>query len=504
MGAVYEAVQEDLGRRVALKILTTATSHDALTRFRQEAEAAARLGHPHIVQVSDFQIRVGEPPFLVMELLEGRSLADVIADGPLPWRRAGRIGLQVLAALVAAHEAKIVHRDIKPDNVFLVRSLAVPDMVKVLDFGVAKLLEPSEDGPLTTQGLAIGTPAYMAPEQARTEAVDERTDLYAVGVCLYEAVTGGRLPIEAENLVALRMAIGAAPSVPLRQRAPDVDPRFEVVVERALAKAPKDRFASAREMADALGACLEEQPPETLDAPPLDDTARAEPPVTARLGADVTCPVEATARVPAPAVTPAIVRAAPPRVLRPRAVRTPAPRRQPPRPPSTAPFHLSSRVLVVCALLGGASIGLGFIGFVVQRLAGSHGNTHAARATTPPTPPTPPTATFDVAVRADPRWFGALESKVRTAGFHVSTRTYKEPDTAAEPVVLTLEVSRSGKEALIVLYDYPDSEVGTAGAAAYAARQTGFAADQNGAHVVMVRVTNDRAAAQAILDAIRP
>ena len=254
MGAVYEAVQDDLGRRVAIKVLldlSVAPSAESLARFRIEAEAAARLANPHIVQVSDFQTNAGEPPFLVMELLSGQSLRELFrADGRMPWTRASRIGLQVLAALGAAHDAKIVHRDIKPANIFVVSSAAVADFVKVVDFGIAKLLEPQPGSPVTQAGAIVGTVAYMAPEQARGEAVDERSDLYSVAVCLYEAVAGQR-PIQAAGGY-LRAAVAAADPVPIEQYAPDVDPRFAAILRRAMERDPSRRYQTAGEMADAL------------------------------------------------------------------------------------------------------------------------------------------------------------------------------------------------------------------------------------------------------------
>ncbi|HEY8074079.1 MAG TPA: serine/threonine-protein kinase, partial [Labilithrix sp.] len=253
MGAVYEAVQLDLGRRVALKVLLGAAPADgAFRRFRQEAEAAARLGHAHIAQVTDFQHVPGEPPFLVMELLAGRSLRDVlVAEGRLEWRRSARIGMQLLDALGAAHAARVIHRDVKPENVFVVESRAVQDMIKVLDFGIAKLAEPATpSGPLTAAGAAIGTPAYMAPEQARGDDVDARADLYAVAVVLFEAAAGRR-PIEVDPTMRLAAAIGAPPAR-LEDFVRDVEPRFAAAIARALAKDPRDRFASAAEMASAI------------------------------------------------------------------------------------------------------------------------------------------------------------------------------------------------------------------------------------------------------------
>ncbi|MEO6418406.1 MAG: serine/threonine-protein kinase, partial [Polyangiaceae bacterium] len=189
MGAVYEALQEDLNRRVAVKVLHPhlALDADLVQRFKREAQAAAALGHPNIVHVTDFQVNPGEQPFLVMEYLTGKSFRELMKEETrLPAKRAAFIATQVLSALAAAHEANIVHRDIKPDNIFLSSTSAMKDLVKVLDFGIAKLLKPSDEGPLTMAGTVLGTLSYMAPEQARGEVVDHRADLYALGCIMFE------------------------------------------------------------------------------------------------------------------------------------------------------------------------------------------------------------------------------------------------------------------------------------------------------------------------------
>ena len=194
MGEVYAAHDEKLNRRVAVKLIAKDLARDAdrLQRFRQEAHAASSLNHPNIVVVHDFGELDGRP-FIVTELVEGVTLRERLAEGPLPIPEAIEIALQVTSALAAAHARGLVHRDIKPENVML-----RPDgYVKVLDFGLAKLAR-AEHAPLTgaastglTQpGQTAGTPAYMSPEQARAEPVDARTDVFSVGAVLYEMVTG--------------------------------------------------------------------------------------------------------------------------------------------------------------------------------------------------------------------------------------------------------------------------------------------------------------------------
>jgi serine/threonine protein kinase len=239
MGSVYEATQEAIGRAVAIKVLHAAMTgtlrEDQLTRFQREARTAASLGHPNIVQITDFQWLPGEPPFLVMERLAGVSLGEVITrEGRIAPTRAAFVASQALAALHAAHEAGIVHRDVKPDNLFLTPMPMVGDVVKVLDFGIAKLVD---EAPLTRVGAMVGSPAYMPPEQAFGRPVDRRADVYAVGATLYHALSGA-LPVDARD-VGEFMARVEAPVVPLEVRVPGLDPGLCAVVARAMAKLPR-------------------------------------------------------------------------------------------------------------------------------------------------------------------------------------------------------------------------------------------------------------------------
>jgi serine/threonine protein kinase len=252
-GTVYAATQRDLGRPVAIKVLHGELSYDAVMRFEREARAAAALGHPNIVQVTDFSAQPGEPPYLVMEMLAGETLGSVLRRvGRLPAARVAWIAHQVLAALDAAHRAGIVHRDVKPDNVFLVSSTGVEDFVKLLDFGIAKL---DVHGPtqLTATGAMLGSPAYMSPEQVKSLDVDPRTDLYAVGATMYLALAG-RLPFDAPSMHALLFAIAESPAMPLATIDASIDPRLVMVVERAMQKDRSMRFQSAAEMRGALDA----------------------------------------------------------------------------------------------------------------------------------------------------------------------------------------------------------------------------------------------------------
>jgi len=250
MGSVYEGVQIDLARPVALKILDPMLDP---RRLRDEALAAASLVHPAIVRVTDFHAADGDdPPFLVMELLRGRSLAAWLRErGPLPLPVAVRVALQMLSALGAAHEARILHRDVKPGNVFLLDPLdPEAPTIKLLDFGLAKMLA-DEHRRATTTGAVLGTLGYMAPEQVRGDPVGPPADLYATGVCLYEMACGGR-PFD--DLVAV---LEGSPPDPT----PRVGPAVARVILTAVAKEPARRYASASEMSAALREATATPPP---------------------------------------------------------------------------------------------------------------------------------------------------------------------------------------------------------------------------------------------------
>ena len=249
MGEVYEATQVQLARRVALKTIRAelASKPELLARFRREAESAAALGHPNLVQVTDFQALPNEPPFLVMEMLDGSTLSAVLqAEGRVEPARAAFIGVQLLSGLGAAHRAGIVHRDVKPANIFLQSTTAVRDLVKVLDFGVAKLALEAIPGAraMTQAGEILGTLSYMAPEQGISgAAIDARTDIFGVGATLFHALSGLR-PFDCTEPGGGR--------TPLDKVAPWVHRDLAAVIERALQKSPDARWANADEMAAAL------------------------------------------------------------------------------------------------------------------------------------------------------------------------------------------------------------------------------------------------------------
>jgi serine/threonine-protein kinase len=252
---VYEAERLDLAQmRVAIKVLhpSVGARSDLVMRFRREAETVAAIEHPNIVRILDFQSPPNEPAFLVMERLYGEPLGDAIAKaGRFSGERAAFVASQVLSALSAAHAANVVHRDLKPDNVFLTIMSGLRDIVKLLDFGVAKLMNARNSEKLTQTGSVLGTPAYMAPEQARGASVDHRSDIYAVGCMMYEALTG-KAPFVAENYNALLFEIQKTVPTPLEVLRPELDPALAAVVRRAMAKSPSERFQTADAMEAAL------------------------------------------------------------------------------------------------------------------------------------------------------------------------------------------------------------------------------------------------------------
>ncbi|HEX9049844.1 MAG TPA: serine/threonine-protein kinase [Anaeromyxobacter sp.] len=257
MGSVYKAEHIRMGKALALKILRGGFAEEpgAVERFRDEAQIVSRLSHPHTIAVFDFgEIDDGSGFYLAMEYVPGEDLAAVLrAAGALPEARAVEIGEQILGSLAEAHDAGVVHRDVKPGNVMLMRTRSGEDWVKVLDFGIAKLRDeggPARSAATTSAGAIVGTPNYLAPEQARGEAVDGRADLYAVGCLLHELVTG-QPPFVAPTPMAVVSAHLQLPP-PRADALPGVGRRFADVLQRALAKRPEDRFASADAMRDAL------------------------------------------------------------------------------------------------------------------------------------------------------------------------------------------------------------------------------------------------------------
>jgi serine/threonine-protein kinase len=274
MGAVYKAEHVRMGKALALKLLRGdfAREPGAVERFRAEAQIVSRLSHPHTIGVFDFgEIGGGDGFYLAMEYVPGRDLAAVLREARrLPEGRAVGIGQQILGSLAEAHDAGVVHRDMKPANVMLLETRGGEDFVKVLDFGIAKLRD--DTGATTTAadagaGVIVGTPSYLAPEQARGEGVDARSDLYAVGCLLYELVAGHPPFVAPSPMAVVAAHLNQAPA-PLGDVAPGVTRRFAEVVHRALEKRAGARFPSADAMRTALLAAGEQGGPRRPTRPP--------------------------------------------------------------------------------------------------------------------------------------------------------------------------------------------------------------------------------------------
>ena len=257
MGAVYVAEHLLIGRKVAVKRLHPELAGDekAVARFQREARAAGSTGHEHVVEVLDLGYGDDGAPYLVMEYLRGRSLAQLLdAETRLTAKRACKIVGQVLEALSAVHSRGVVHRDLKPDNILLTRRGADPEFVKVVDFGISKIRQEEGDPKhnLTRTGVMLGTPFYMSPEQARgLKDLDHRVDLYAVGVILYETLAGV-LPCAGDNYHQLLQAILSGKHDPIQKLRPDLDPALAAIVERSLHVDRDSRFADAGSFLTAL------------------------------------------------------------------------------------------------------------------------------------------------------------------------------------------------------------------------------------------------------------
>ncbi len=260
MGAVYQAEHTHMRKRMAVKVLHAEMSRlpEVVARFEREAMAAAHIEHPNVAAATDFGKLENGSFFLVLEYVEGKSLRDAMAGGRVGLARVLHVGRQIASALGRAHALGIVHRDLKPENVMLVARDGDPDFVKVLDFGIAKvpmgeIAGDSRGQVLTQLGMVYGTPEYMAPEQALGQPVDARADLYALGVIMFEMLTGARPFDHASKVTLLGMHV-TAPIPRMSERAPDagIPAEMDAVVTRLLAKDAAARFADARELVEAL------------------------------------------------------------------------------------------------------------------------------------------------------------------------------------------------------------------------------------------------------------
>lgn len=256
MGVVYAGRHKVINKKVAIKILRGEMSHDRemTERFLQEARAASSIGHPNIIDISDFGTLPDGAAYFVMEFLEGRSLVAAMNETkPMPLKRLLHVARQVADGLQAAHSQQIVHRDLKPDNIFLIDRGSEKDFIKILDFGIAKVATGNTR--LTRAGTVFGTPHYMSPEQAAGAPVDHRTDIYALGVIMYE-MASGRVPFDADNYMGILTQHMYKAPVPIRVLVPppssDIPPGLEAIILKALSKKPEHRYQQMSEVVEDL------------------------------------------------------------------------------------------------------------------------------------------------------------------------------------------------------------------------------------------------------------
>src|SRR5713226_9064027 len=344
MGAVYLGEHPAIGSKVAIKMLHAqyAAKPTIVERFFNEARSVNLIGHDNIVKILDFDVTGEGRHYVVMEFLHGRALQALLQPGrPLPLQRAGPMLLQCCRALQAAHERGIVHRDFKPDNVFLVEQAGRQDVVKLVDFGIAKLAAESGGG-MTQPGTVMGTPAYMSPEQAAGEAtIDARSDIYSLGVTMFQMATG-KLPFAEAGPSFGKILIAHLQQPPPLPRSiePGVPEELERIILRTLEKKPEDRYPSMTGLHDALRACMDElglspEPPLAGEAGPPPGAGRSASKVPPSL-ASVTPALGSTAARTLLLAGGAIVAVILAAVLAPRWLARPGEpaRREPPPPPA--------------------------------------------------------------------------------------------------------------------------------------------------------------------------
>jgi hypothetical protein len=255
MSTVHEATHQQLGKKVAIKLLTGGYNENPSTikRFQQEAQIAGNIGHPNICAVMDFGTTDDGVPYLVMENLEGESLAAMLKrDGTVPVDDALRITLQALEALEEVHSRGVVHRDLKPGNLFITSARGYGMIVKLLDFGISKVMQSTTKTSLTQTGTTLGTPNYMSPEQIReAKVIDQRADLYSIGVILFKMLSG-RAPYEGGPVTETILKIMEEPVPSLAEAAPDTPPALVSLVLRSMQKDPAQRFQTAHEFKEEI------------------------------------------------------------------------------------------------------------------------------------------------------------------------------------------------------------------------------------------------------------
>ncbi|HYL34910.1 MAG TPA: serine/threonine-protein kinase [Bryobacteraceae bacterium] len=440
MGEIYKAEDTRLHRVVAIKVLSPAVSADPerRRRFLQEAQAASALNHPNIITVYDI-VAEGDTRCIVMEYVAGQTLREVITPGGLPVTQALRLAVQIASALAVAHAASIIHRDLKPSNVMVTPS----GLVKILDFGLAKWLEPlpgaqageqsTVDMALTQEGSIIGTVSYMSPEQAEGKRVDLRSDIFAFGSVLYEMLTGRRA-FEGTSGISTLSAILRDEVKPIYETAPEVPPLLEQIVLRCLQKDPDARWQSMKEVEGALSTLQRQLDPSGQFATPFSTSAM---PAASLSGASaVSAPAQAAPSAPAGRAPVAGAQAA-----------GPPPSSQPPaaKPPGSFKLIPALLGLVGILLVGSAGVG-GWLWWKSQHPAASPSSAPPSTPApvNPAPPPTPPPESANPPAPVNPPPEPAAESKTaeqrpvpsagkKTAPKQAAKKVPTPPPAAAPP-----------------------------------------------------------------------
>jgi serine/threonine-protein kinase len=383
MGSVYRGTHVLLNKPVAIKLIRPelVTSHDIVERFFREARAAAKLSHPNIVTVHDLGQTEDGTLYIIMEIVDGQSLKDlIVAHGPWAPARALRFARGVASALSVAHRNGIIHRDLKPQNIMVFQDSEGNESPKLLDFGIAKTLEPDSPA-LTSTGMVLGTPHYMSSEQAKGMPADQRSDIYALGVILYEMLVG-KVPFDDKSIPSILVKHLTEPPRPPSSLRSDIPREVETLVLRCLEKDPDKRFQSADDLGKALAARVETESHRVLDptvatVPPTEQlTVESSPGLTGAGGASAAkaAPVPFPPPVPASEAT----RKMESGTVRAREVQAPRPRPQPVQPQGGSRSGLLLGLVVIGALMVAMAVG----GFLLYRLMrGSTSETPAQVAT---------------------------------------------------------------------------------------------------------------------------
>jgi eukaryotic-like serine/threonine-protein kinase len=429
MGAVWKAVHETLGRPFAVKFLKQYGVEDdgerAQERFLREARLAAAVSHRFVVGVLDFGMTDEATPYIVMEYLHGESLGARLRRSPaMGVRELARLMAQTLLGLEAVHQAGVVHRDMKPDNVILVPE-AGGVIAKVVDFSISRpepgVARGGQGRPttLTIPGTTVGTPWYMSPEQASgIGPIDRRSDIYSVGVMLYECLAGD-VPYDGPDIDAVLLAVARADAPPIRDRHPEFGAALSEVIARAMRLAPDQRFDSAARMAEALFAALDDIP-ESLTLPARDELFPFGRPSTVTMGPSGPPPAALAATAAAPVAAAASVSVSGPVAFGPRAGSTTALRRRQRTRGATAALALAAAALVVILAAYRFNTRAGEGGGLQANEARAAGATAAAlTGSRTPVPPAPETAVVapwaSPALAAEPRPVKARAAPTRAA-----------------------------------------------------------------------------------------